>query len=91
VTPGSEGVPTEGTELKIDVDSRKGRAAFGLKVLRKDGSGLVAIRMAGGGPPVTFWAAHSAGVAPNLAGGVAAAQLVIAGTIAVLSYRRPRN
>jgi hypothetical protein len=87
-SPGPEEEPTEWASLEIRVIRAGSELGFGLKLPGEDGTGLVSACIAVGGPAVTLPAAHVAGLGSNWAWGLAAAQLVLAGVLAIRSRLR---
>jgi|HubBroStandDraft_2_1064218.scaffolds.fasta_scaffold32195_1 hypothetical protein len=87
--------PTGKADLRITMVRSEDRLSVGLRVSQDDGSGIVAasVGIVGaavvgvGGPTATLWAAHAAGFAPGWACCMAAAQLLLAKSMVVRSYR----
>jgi hypothetical protein len=90
--PGSDEEPTERASLEIKVIRAGSELGFGLKLPGEESTGLLSACIAVGGPAVTLPAAHMAGLGSSWAWGLAAAQLVLAGVLAIRSRlrRHPR-
>lgn len=89
-SPEPDEEPTERALLGIKVIRGGSELDFGLKLPGDEGPGLVSACIAVGGPAATLPAAHVAGLGPSWAWCLAAAQLVLAGVLAVRSRRYPR-
>jgi hypothetical protein len=87
-SPGPDEEPTERALLEIRVIRAGSELGFGLKLPGEDGTGLVSACLAVGGPAATLPAAHVAGLGSSWAWGLAAAQLVLAGVLAIRSRLR---
>ena len=80
--------PTEKASLEIKIIRASSELDLGLQLPGEEGPGLMNACIAFGGPAGTLHAAHVAGLGPNWACGLAAAQLVLAGVLAIRSRQR---
>jgi hypothetical protein len=87
-SPEPEEEPTGSASLEIKVIRAGSELGFGLKLPGEDGTGLVSACLAVAGPAATLPAAHMAGLGSSWAWGLATAQLVLAGVLAIRSRLR---